>query len=70
MFDKILQKTTCNKLTKDIPGGLAVKNPPAKKQAQVWSLDQEDSLEMEMATYSSIFAWKIPWEEEPGGLQD
>lgn len=35
MFDKILQKTTCNKLTKDIPGGLAVKNPPAQKQAQV-----------------------------------
>ena len=35
----------------------------------VWSLDQEDSLEKGMATHSSILAWKIPWTEEPGGLQ-
>ena len=35
----------------------------------VWSLGQEDSLEEEMATQSSILAWKIPWTEEPGGLQ-
>ena len=35
----------------------------------VWSLDQEDPLEMEMAIYSSIPAWEIPWTEEPGGLQ-
>ena len=35
----------------------------------VQSLDQEDSLEKEMATHSSIFAWEIPWAEEPGGLQ-
>ena len=35
----------------------------------VWSLDQEDSLEEEMATHSSILAWRIPWIEEPGGLQ-
>ena len=33
------------------------------------SLGQEDSLEKEMATHSSILAWKIPWTEEPGGLQ-
>ena len=33
------------------------------------SLSQEDPLEEEMATHSSIFAWKIPWTEEPGGLQ-
>ena len=35
----------------------------------VWSLDQEDPLEKEMATHSSIVAWRIPWREEPGGLQ-
>ena len=35
----------------------------------VWSLDQEDPLEKEMATHSSILAWEIPWTEEPGGLQ-
>ena len=35
----------------------------------VRSLDQEDPLEKEMATHSSILAWEIPWTEEPGGLQ-
>ena len=35
----------------------------------VQSLDQEDPLEEEMATHSSIFVWEIPWTEEPGGLQ-
>ena len=43
-----------------------VKNPPAN--AQVGSIPgQEDPLEMEMATLSSILAWEIPWTEEPGG---
>ena len=39
--------------------------------AETWvqSLGQEDLLEKEMATHSSILAWKIPWTEEPGGLQ-
>ena len=36
---------------------------------QVQSLGQKDPLEWEMATYSSILAWRIPWTEEPGGLQ-
>ena len=36
---------------------------------QVQSLDGEDLLEEEMATHSSILAWRIPWTEEPGGLQ-
>ena len=36
---------------------------------QVRSLDQEDPLEEAVATYSSILAWRIPWTEEPGGLQ-
>ena len=39
------------------------------REPQVWSLDREDSLEEEIATYSSILAWKTPWTEEPGGLQ-
>ena len=39
------------------------------QEMQVWSLGQEDPLQKEMATHSSILAWKIPWTEEPGGLQ-
>ena len=46
-----------------------VKNPPAVQETRVRFLRQEDSLEEEMATNSSILAWKIPWTEEPGGLQ-
>ena len=46
-----------------------VKNLPAVRETQVQSLGQEDPLEEEMATHSSILAWKIPWTEEPGGLQ-
>ena len=38
------------------------------QETQVPSLGQEDSLEKEMAVYSSILAWRIPWTEEPGGL--
>ena len=52
-----------------MPGGSVVKNPPAMQETQVQSLSQEDPLEKEMATHSSILAWKIPWTEEPGGLQ-
>ena len=44
-----------------------VKNLPAVQEARVGSLGQEDSLEKEMATHSSILAWRIPWTEEPGG---
>ena len=46
-----------------------VKNLPAMQETQVQSLGQEDPLEKVMATHSSILAWKIPWAEEPGGLQ-
>ena len=49
-------------------GGSAIKNLPAKQETQVQFLDQEDPLEKEMATDSSILAWRIPWMEEPGGL--
>ena len=47
----------------------SVKNLPAMQETQVRSLGGEDPLEMETATQSSILAWKIPWTEEPGGLQ-
>ena len=46
-----------------------VKRLPAMQETQVRSLGQEDPLEKEMATHSSILAWRIPWAEEPGGLQ-
>ena len=42
---------------------------PAMQETQIQFLSQEDILEMEMATHFSIFAWRIPWTEEPGGLQ-
>ena len=47
----------------------SVKNLPVVQEAQVRSLGWEDPLEKEMATHSSIHAWKISWTEEPGGLQ-
>ena len=46
-----------------------IKNLPAMQEACVLSLDWEDPLEEGMATLSSILAWRIPWTEEPGGLQ-
>ena len=46
-----------------------VKNPPSMQDTQVQSLGGEDPLEKEMATHSSILAWRIPQTEEPGGLQ-
>ena len=46
-----------------------VKSLPTKRETQVQSLGQEDLLEKEMAPYFSTLDWKIPWTEEPGGLQ-
>ena len=46
-----------------------VKHLPAMQEAWVQSLGWEDPLEKEMATHSSVLAWKIPWAEEPGRLQ-
>ena len=45
-----------------------VKNSPAKQETRVQSLGQEDPLKKEMATHSSILAWRIPWTEKPGEL--
>ena len=47
----------------------SVKNPPAMQETQIRSLSWEDPLEKKMATHSRILAWRIPWTEEPGGLQ-
>ena len=46
-----------------------VKSLPAVQETQVQSLGWEDPLEKEMATHSSTLAWRIPWTEEPSGLQ-
>ena len=46
-----------------------VENLPAVQEARVQSLGQEDPLEKRMATHSSVLVWRIPWAEEPGGLQ-
>ena len=51
------------------PGGSVVKNPSAKWETRVQYLGQEDPLEKEMATHSSILVWEIPWTEDPGWLQ-
>ena len=57
---------------KGYPSGLVVKNPPAiqkTQETQVRSLGWEYPLEEELATYSSVLAWRITWTEEPGRLQ-
>jgi len=54
-------------LSWNCPKSLVGKNLPAMQETWVQSLGQEDPLKKEMATHSSIFAWKIPWMEEPGG---
>ena len=46
-----------------------VKKLPVRQETRVRSLGWEDPLQEEMATHSSILAWKIPWTEKPGGLQ-
>ena len=53
----------------DLLGAQTVKSLPAEQMTWVQSLGREDPLEKEMATHSSILAWKIPWTEEPGRLQ-
>ena len=58
-----------NTLFKSSRGDSAAKNLSAMKEMQIRSLGQKDLLEEGMATHSSILAWRIPWTEEPGGLQ-
>ena len=66
---RLFKKKIC--LSEGFPGGLVVRTLPAMWEMQeMWvsSRDQEDTLEEEMATHSSILAWRIPWTEESGGL--
>ena len=49
------------------PGDSDIKNLPAMRETPVRSLGRKDPLEKEMATHSSILAWRIPWTEEPRG---
>ena len=51
------------------PEAQMVKKSPAVQETCLLSLGQEDPLEKGMATHSSILAWRMPWTEEPGGLQ-
>ena len=58
--------------TLGFPGGASGKEPACQcRRHKTWVsfLDQEDSLEEDIVTHSSILAWRIPWTEEPGGLQ-
>ena len=68
MYNVYLNKMFINKYM-GFPGRSAVKNLPAMQETRVQSLSQEDPLKKEMATHSSILAWKIPWTERPGVLQ-
>ena len=52
------------------PGDLVGKESPAMQETWVQFLGREDPLEEDMATHSSILAWKIPWTEDPGGRPD
>ena len=63
-FKRLYKPKTIKYMTTSIsgfPGGSVVKNPPAMQERRVQSLGQEDLLEEEMATHSSILAWEIPW---------
>ena len=69
LIDKYLKSSH---LFMNFPGGSAVKNLPAAQELQetwIWFLGQEELLEEGMAPHSSMHAWRIPWTEEPGGLQ-
>ena len=67
-YFRIFQVEVINMLAASLVAQM-VKNPPAVQETQVRSLSREDPLEEEMATHSSILAWRSPWTEELGGLQ-
>ena len=67
--EEMNRKATCNLSYEASQVAQMIKNPPVMQETWVRSLGQEDPLEEDMATHSSILAWRIPWTEEPGGLQ-
>ena len=69
MREKDIIKLYLNILFRGFPGDSVVKYLPAVQTTQFQSLGQEDPLEKEMATHSSILVWEITWTEETGGLQ-
>ena len=62
------ESDTTHQLRKHTQVAQVVKNPPAQQETQARSLGGEDALEKEIATHSSIIAWKIPWTEKSAGL--
>ena len=60
---------TSYRYIRDFPIAQVIKNLPVMQETWVQSLGQEDPLEKEKAIHYSILAWRIPWTEEPGGLQ-
>ena len=64
-----VHKTLLSKSSPQLPGGSVVKNPPTNTGDAGSIPGQEEPLKQEMATHSSILAWRIPWAEEPDGLQ-
>ena len=63
------KENVCEEYSTTCQGTQTVKNLPAMQKTQLRSLGQEDPLEKGMATHSRILTWRIPWTEEPGGLQ-
>ena len=59
----------CSSMCMGFPGGSVVKTCLPRQETRVQSLIQEDPLEKELVTHSSILAWEIPWTEDPGRLQ-
>ena len=78
LIPHVVTKTLCNQIyiykhthtmCRDFLVAQKVRSPPAMQETWVQSLGQEDPLEKEVATHSSILAWEIPWTEEPDTLQ-
>ena len=65
----MLAKQTLYNYLIDFPVAQTVKNLPARQETRVRSLGWEGPMEEGMETHSSTLAWRIPWTEEPGGLQ-
>ena len=63
------ERLSLHRVLKGFPGDSVVKNLPVMQEMQVQFLGWEDTQEKEMATHSSILAWRSPWTEEPGRLQ-
>ena len=65
---KVNQLHTYVRCKTGFPDGSVVKSLPAKQETRVQSWGWEDPMEEEMATHSSLLAWRVPWTEEPSGL--